>query len=150
MLLQMTLPGAPSIYYGDEVGMAGGQDPDCRRAFPWDEDRWEPGVRDSVRALLHLRRAERGLRDGPLRVAGAAGMAVAFERGDGASHFIVAVNPGNEAVRLDVRVADPVVGAGRLEPVELPGLGDIGSGPIHDGGATIELPAQSGSVLRIR
>ena len=33
----MTLPGAPCIYYGDEVGMEGGHDPDCRRAFPWDE-----------------------------------------------------------------------------------------------------------------
>ena len=90
MLLQATLPGAPSIFYGDEIGLRGGHDPDCRRAFPWDEGRWEPGLRDSVRALLHLRRAERGLRDGPLRVAGAAGSArclrarrrsVAFRRG---------------------------------------------------------------------
>jgi len=36
-LFQMTFPGAPSIYYGDEVGMEGGPDPDCRRGFPWDE-----------------------------------------------------------------------------------------------------------------
>ena len=42
--LQATLPGAPCIYYGDEVGMAGGHDPDCRRAFPWDEARWDRGV----------------------------------------------------------------------------------------------------------
>ena len=34
-LFQMTFPGAPCIYYGDEIGMAGGHDPDCRRAFPW-------------------------------------------------------------------------------------------------------------------
>ncbi|MBN2044328.1 MAG: hypothetical protein JW757_04840 [Anaerolineales bacterium] len=34
-ILQMTLPGAPTIYYGDEVGMTGDTDPDDRRAFPW-------------------------------------------------------------------------------------------------------------------
>ena len=33
-LLQMTLPGAPCIYYGDEIGMAGSMDPLCRRGFP--------------------------------------------------------------------------------------------------------------------
>ena len=35
-------PGAPCTYYGDEVGLEGGNDPDCRGAFPWDEDRWDP------------------------------------------------------------------------------------------------------------
>jgi hypothetical protein len=132
------------------VGLEGSHDPDCRRGFPWDEGRWEPGLRESVRALLHLRRAERGLRDGPLRVAGAGGSAVAIERGDGASRFIVAVNTGNEGVRLDVRLEHPVEGGGRLEPVDLPGMGGIDGGPLHDGAATLDLPARSGSVLCIR
>ena len=35
-LFQMTTVGAPSIYYGDEIGMTGGKDPDCRRCFMWD------------------------------------------------------------------------------------------------------------------
>jgi neopullulanase len=150
MLLQATLPGAPSIFYGDEVGLTGGHDPDCRGAFPWDEGRWEPGLRDSVRALLHLRRAERGLRDGPLRVAGAAGSTVAFQRGEGASHFVVAVNPGDDPARLDIRLDGLVDGAGRLEPVDLVGLVGVTAGPVENGRATLELPARSGSVLRIR
>jgi glycosidase len=149
MLLQATLPGAPSIFYGDEVGLVGGHDPDCRGAFPWDEDRWEPGLRDSVRALLHLRRAERGLRDEPLRVAGAAGSTVAFERGEGTSQFVVAINPGDDAARLDIRLEGVVDRAGRLEPVDLVGLGGVRAGPIEDGRATLELSACSGSVLRI-
>ena len=36
-LLQATLPGAPCIYYGDEIGLSGGNDPANRGAFPWDE-----------------------------------------------------------------------------------------------------------------
>src|SRR4029078_12092089 len=40
VLLQGTLPGAPCIYYGDEVGLTGGKDPESRKAFPWDPARW--------------------------------------------------------------------------------------------------------------
>ena len=35
-LFQFAYPGAPAIYYGDEVGLVGGKDPDCRGAFLWD------------------------------------------------------------------------------------------------------------------
>ena len=149
-LLQATLPGAPCIYYGDEVGLRGGTDPACRGAFPWDEARWEPGLRDSVRALLRLRSAEPALRDGPLRVVGAAGNAVAFERGAGASRFVVAVNAGDSAVRLELRFEDAPGGAGgHLATVELPGSTPVGEAPIVNGRAAINLGARSGSVLRI-
>ena len=57
-LLQATLPGAPCVYYGDEVGLVGGNDPGPRGAFPWYPGRREPGLRESVRALLRLRSSE--------------------------------------------------------------------------------------------
>ena len=69
-LLQMTLPGAPCIYYGDEVGMEGEQDPYNRGAFPWERDRWDHGLRAFVRDLVGLRKRHRALRDGELRVLG--------------------------------------------------------------------------------
>ncbi len=149
-LLQATLPGAPSIYYGDEIGLQGGHDPDCRRAFPWDDARWDSGLRDTVRALLRLRRAERALRGGSIGIVGARGSAVAYQRGEGSSRFIVAVNPGDEPTRLDLRFDGPHGNlAGRLEPIDLPGLGGIGGAPVVAGEVTIELPARAGSVLRI-
>ena len=40
-LFQMTYPGAPSIYYGDEIGLAGGHDPFNRAAFPWESTDWD-------------------------------------------------------------------------------------------------------------
>jgi cyclomaltodextrinase len=39
-LLILSVPGAPCIYYGDEVGVDGEHDPDCRKSFPWDESKW--------------------------------------------------------------------------------------------------------------
>ncbi len=150
VLLQATLPGAPCIYYGDEIGLVGGIDPDCRGAFPWGEASWEPGLRDTVRALLRLRSAEPALRDGPLSVVGAAGPAAAYERGSGSARFVVAANPGDAAVRLDLRFSDAPTGAGgHLAPVDIPGLTGIGESRIVDGRATIELPAGSGAVLRV-
>jgi len=150
VLLQATLPGAPCIYYGDEIGLAGGNDPECRAAFPWDETAWEPGLRDTFRTLLHLRSTEPVLRDGPMTLVGAAASAAAFERGSGAARFVVAVNPGDVAVRLDVRFRDAPSGAGgHLAPVDIPGLTGPGESRIVDGRATIELAACSGTVLRV-
>jgi glycosidase len=149
-LLQATLPGAPCIYYGDEIGLRGGNDPDCRGAFPWDEGRWEPGLRASVRAMLRLRAAEPALRDGPVRMVGAEGGAVAFERGHGASRFVVAVNADDAAVRLDVRIEDAPPGAGgHLVPIELSGLGGVTEAAIVDGNAAIGLAPRSGAVMRV-
>jgi len=149
-LLLAALPGAPCIYYGDEIGLLGANDPADRGAFPWDQGRWDVGLRDSVRALLRLRAAEPALRDGPLRVAGALGSAVAFERGAGASRFTVAVNAGDTPVRLEMRFAEPQGSVGRhLVGIELPGFARPADAPIIDGGAAIELDAQTGAVMRI-
>ena len=150
-LLQMTLPGAPCIYYGDEIGLTGGNDPACRAGFPWDEARWDRDLRDSVRALVHLRRAEPALRDSPLRIAGTIGHAIAFERGDAAERLVVAVNAGEDAVSLGIEL-DDAPGAGpptALVPVELPGFTPMAASAVVGSSATIELPPRSGTVLRV-
>lgn len=150
VLLQATLPGAPCLYYGDEVGLSGGPDPACRGAFPWDATRWEPGLRDTVRGLYRLRTAEPALRDGPLAVIGTMGPAVAIERGHGAARFVVVANPGEESVRLPLRFGDAPAGhGGHLAPIELAGLGGVGEASILDGSATLEVGPLAGAVLRI-
>jgi len=151
ILLQTTLPGAPCIYYGDEIGLAGGNDPASRGAFPWDGAGWDHGLRDSVRALVHLRRAERALRDGPLRVAGADDHAIAFERGDTGGRFVVAANAGEGPIALAIEL-DDAPGAGppnALVPVELPGFAAMAASAIVGSGATIEMPPRSGTVFRV-
>ena len=149
-LIAATLPGAPCLYYGDEIGLEGANDPACRGGFPWDEARWDSELLASVRALLHLRSSEPALRDTPVRVVGAAGSAVAFERGTGAARFVVAANAGDAAARLELRFADAPGGAGgHLASIELPGFDRPAETRILDGRATVELAARSGAVLRI-
>ncbi|MBR7178212.1 MAG: alpha-glycosidase [Oscillospiraceae bacterium] len=59
-------PGMPMIYYGDEVGMTGAKDPDCRRGMVWDESRWDRATYDWYRALLRVRKALPAITEGTL------------------------------------------------------------------------------------
>ena len=55
VLLQMTYPGAPMIYYGDEVGMEGGKDPGCRGTMIWDDQRQNRDMLSFLRGVTALR-----------------------------------------------------------------------------------------------
>ena len=63
-LLQYTLPGSPSLYYGDETGMEGGKDPFNRRTYPWGKE--DPKLLSHHRALGQLRKQYETLRVGQL------------------------------------------------------------------------------------
>ncbi|MBQ7858651.1 MAG: alpha amylase N-terminal ig-like domain-containing protein [Faecalibacterium sp.] len=64
--LQLLLPGMPMIYYGDEVGMTGAHDPDCRRGMLWDERRQNTETLAWYKTLLAVRRANPALTEGAL------------------------------------------------------------------------------------
>ena len=56
ILFQMSFPGAPAIYYGDEVGLVGGGDPDCRRTMIWNRDEWNLELFNYYKELIKIRR----------------------------------------------------------------------------------------------
>ena len=64
--LQLLLPGMPMIYYGDEAGMRGGNDPDCRRGMLWDEGRRNGEVFRYYQTLIRLRHGHPVLTEGEL------------------------------------------------------------------------------------
>ena len=101
-LAQMTLPGAPCIYYGDEVGLAGGHDPGCRGAYPSDPAGGDRAMRDFVRGVVRLRHREPALRRGSFANAGADGLAAAYLRADGDDAFVVCLNAGEEPAWLEL------------------------------------------------
>jgi len=97
-LLQFTMPGAPSIYYGDEIGLLGGHDPGSRAGFPWEaEATWNHALLETVRSLTALRNNHPVLRGGTLQVVATASNLMVFERSLGDTRVLVAVNTGEQA-----------------------------------------------------
>ena len=105
-LFQMTYPGAPCIYYGDEIGLEGGQDPDCRRAFPWDERRWNTGLREYFKKLISLRKQARPLRDGSFTLLTQADGVIAYLRQWQDQKVVVILNRNETTLHLDLPVKD--------------------------------------------
>jgi cyclomaltodextrinase len=149
VLLQATLPGAPCTYYGGEVGVMGGIDPDSRRAFPWDEARWDHELLAAVRASFALRHAEPALRSDAVQVSATSGAAMAFERNAGGRRLVVAINPGEERVALGIPGADLAgaapglllaAGRARIDPPYV---------RVADGQVSIEIGPRAGAVTSI-
>jgi len=68
LLFQMSYPGAPTIYYGDEVGVAGGDDPFNRAPYPWADEGGQPdeALLAEFKRLVQLRQQHPVLRHGSL------------------------------------------------------------------------------------
>jgi neopullulanase len=143
LLFLFTYPGAPCIYYGDEIGLAGGHDPDCRKAFPWDRSQWNHDLLAFVKQCIALRRTYRALRHGAYVRLYADNDLYVFGRKVADQVCVIALN-----VSSDARVIDaPVSALGVSEGLLL----DTGSGvrwPIAAGMLReLKLAPRSGAVL---
>nr|WP_318732733.1 MULTISPECIES: alpha-amylase family glycosyl hydrolase [unclassified Roseofilum] len=106
-LLLMTFPGAPSIYYGDEIGLEGAIDPDCRRSFPSPEKRslssdaeHQPNILSYHRQLIALRHQYRALRVGTYHIIFAQGLVYIFARQETDQTLMIALNAGEEPITV--------------------------------------------------
>jgi neopullulanase len=145
-LIEMTLPGAPAIYYGDEIGMTGSIDPFARAAFPWDRpETWDRDLLGYMSAAVRLRHEHPVLRHGTFRVAAAAGSAVAWLRSREDDAAVGAFNNGEEEVMLEVEV--PLPTGTTLRQLALPGDPTDPPVDVVDGRTRLRIPARSGRVL---
>ena len=92
--LLMEYPGAPCIYYGDEIGMEGGNDPDCRRCFEWERGRWKTELFEHYRALIALRKERREWREGAYQTLAVGDDWLAFARYTEREASVIVVNRG--------------------------------------------------------
>ena len=96
--LLFLLPGNPTVYYGEEVGMEGGPDPENRGGMVWEEGRWREELREAVRRMARLRRAHPELRTAPYRRVYAQDRHLAFARGP----YLAVVNASDRPFRQDL------------------------------------------------
>ncbi len=144
-LLLLTFPGAPSIYYGDEVGLPGAIDPDSRRGFPL-EANWDQEIFNTHRQLIVLRHTYPALRTGDYQVLHAQGQIYIFARTLEKEELIIAINAGTSSATANADVVSL-----RTQPNKLLyGTAEIewnGEGETHQ--LTLTVPARSGCILGV-
>jgi len=147
-LLQMTLPGAPCIYYGDEIGMDGAHDPHCRGGFPHEPALWEREPWGWFADLAALRHSSPAFRDAELSLLGTSGATVGYLRRAGVDAFAVVANAEAEPRELLLELP---LEAGAAELVYLRG-GAPGDRIAEVMGRTLRvvLPGRDGMVVRLR
>ena len=92
--LQMTFPGVPIIYYGDEAGLEGGKDPDNRKAYPWGNENKE--ILDLYKLFINIRNNEEALKKGNLKFYDTDLDVCVYERTFNNEKVIVAANTSGE------------------------------------------------------
>jgi glycosidase len=149
--------GTPMIYYGDEIGMRGGDDPDNRRDFPggWREDTRsaleaagrtadENRLFDHVRRLAAMRKRSVALRRGTTVDLLANDRAYAFARVAGNERVIAVFYEGPAAETLRI----PVAGTGLADGARLSdALGAVPDVKVSNGAIEVRLPAKSAAIF---
>lgn len=143
-LFQMAFPGAPAIYYGDEIGMTGGKDPACRGAFPWDTSQWNVDLREWVKKLANLRKQYPALRRGSIRrlCKEIKYDTCALARLHGEGNLVISMNTSPERQKFTIFVNEVGWHDG-YHPENLLGIGEVS--PVRNGHLEISLPPWSGS-----
>ena len=149
VLIQMTWPGAPCVYYGDEAGLCGWTDPDNRRPYPWGREDQE--ILAFHKAVIAMRERFRAVRTGSLmRLTSGPGV-LCYARVLGSERLITVVNNTDAGIALNIPVwklnarddafavlletngVDILQGARRLDAA--------------DGLLTVEIAAKSGALI---
>ncbi len=100
--VQMTWPGAPAVYYGDEAGVCGWTDPDNRRTYPWGNEDTE--LIQLHKELIRIHKSSGALRTGSVKfLTGQYGF-ISYGRFDRTDKFLVAVNNNSYEVTVDINI----------------------------------------------
>lgn len=102
VMMQMTWPGAPTIYYGDEAGLCGWTDPDNRRTYPWGHEDHE--LIDYHRELIRIHKDYQVLKTGSILFLNGEYQLISYGRFDENDRIVVIVNSSEETRNLRIPV----------------------------------------------
>ncbi len=102
VLMQMTWPGAPTIYYGDEAGLCGWTDPDSRRAYPWGHEDEE--LIQYHKELIRIHKEHQVLRTGSILFLFGEYQCISYGRFDDNEHIVVAINISQDTRHMEIPV----------------------------------------------
>lgn len=104
VVLQMTFPGCPAVFYGDEVGLSGGNDPGCRLAMEWDEAKQDRELYALYRKLIAIRKRSPSLIRGDYRtvLCSDAENLYGYARTCGSDAVIVVINAGKTGAQTKI------------------------------------------------
>jgi len=139
-LFLFAYPGAPCIYYGDEIGVDGQHDPYCRKSFPWDESKWDKGLLEYAKKVVALRTKNPALRRGDYKRLWSADGVYAYSRSLEGQTFVIALNVSESPQQVHVTYE------ARKSPK--PVFGEASGISTEDGHLRFTVPARSGVVLK--
>jgi neopullulanase len=103
VLCQMTMPGAPIVYYGDEVGMSGAGDPFCRGAFRWDlPETWDQDLLAFYKQAIAMRRAHPVFSTGDITFVHSSDQVIAYHRRLAEQDALVCINASLAATSVTI------------------------------------------------
>ena len=104
VVMQMTWPGAPTIYYGDEAGVCGFTDPDNRRTYPWGREDWQ--MIEFHKKMIRIHKQSRALTRGSVKMIRAEYQFLAYGRFFDDEKMVVIFNNSADTVKKSVRICD--------------------------------------------
>lgn len=102
VMLQMTWPGAPTLYYGDEAGVTGWTDPDNRRTYPWGHE--DQGLIEYHRKMIRIHKEHEALLTGSLKYLEGAYKVICYGRFTAREKMVVLINGGFDEAKVRVPV----------------------------------------------
>lgn len=140
LLFMFAYPGAPCIYYGDEIGLDGEHDPGCRKSFPWEESRWDKDLLSYVKEVVALRKQNPALRRGDFKRLWSTDGTYVFSRSLEDNTFVIALNASDSTQEANVTYDGKENGK-----VVFGQASDIS---LADGFLKFKVPARSGVMLK--